>query len=131
MRHKMRELYSVVCPVQPCKNEKTAPPFPVRHESCTLFHHFSFTAPLLVLTFTALFCCEPFPDCKFIFQYSFQISSSVVIKIASFAVQTHTTKEATSPVFLFALTFLNFYIQFTIKFQEGFIFYAFKKSMII
>lgn len=33
--------------------------------------------------------------------------------------------------FLFALTFLNFYIQFTIKFQEGFIFYAFKKSMII
>ena len=43
------------------KQKNAAPPFPVRHKLCTLFHHFPFLPPLFVLTLTALYVLE-FPN---------------------------------------------------------------------
>lgn len=66
-RCEIRELYSAVHSVLPVRNKKNAaPPFPVRHRLCTLFHHFSFLPPLFVLTFSTLYVLE-FPNQFFIF----------------------------------------------------------------
>ena len=48
------------------KQKNAAPPFPVRHRLCTLFHHFSFLPPLFVLTLTALYILK-FPNEFFVF----------------------------------------------------------------
>ena len=48
------------------KQKNAAPPFPVRHRLCTLFHHFSFLPPLFVLAFTAPVVFK-FPNQFFIF----------------------------------------------------------------
>ena len=48
------------------KQKSAAPPFPMRHKLCTLFHHFSFLPPLLVFTLTAPVVFE-FPNEFFVF----------------------------------------------------------------